>query len=592
MLHSVSLLIQNIGSQENIFAYLVTLPICIINTLPFLTLLFPLSKKQSRIIMVMTIAVDTALIILATSLTHQLIYDIGYDTWMHLAIIQRGIENGLFAGEPYYAGYPNTLHYSIVDVFYMLLSKITGISPLTLWGNLSIMFAPLIFLVCIMWYKELFGDLRLGWLAGLLFMLSISTKWHFATYTRNIAFIFFFLSLLFYFRSAKQKRYILYCGISFGFCIMSHLFTGVMCFTFLIAHIFLTWGVDAIHRKKRLWIEDFKRLLFIPVGGIVASPWLTIFGKQALTHTEISTIHYFLPDWHIQANILGWVFTIYKPNLFFGIYQNILWILASVGFFICLYHIIRGNYKPIHIFLVTAAVIPVLVLLTPFYMTIVHIFGEWMPSRFVKVMSVPPLAALGCGMIIRFLNDLRVNHKMGKSIVVNSSGIILGLIFMATIISFVVKVQITQKDFYTNRYRLLTPLDMCSDDLSSLKDMIRDRVVLTDPITSYFLTYYTSAYVVAIPPAHGSPYINHEARNADVLTIFDPDTDSAKRYELLDKYQVKYVMLNLRAKTENIKLRGVLINMFCSNTVKENFDKQDRFKLIYDLDGLLVYKYE
>jgi hypothetical protein len=564
--------IQNITSQGNIFAYLIILPICVLNTLPFLALLFPLSKTQKRIILITVIGIDTALIAVSASLAHQLIYNLGYDTWMHLTIIQRGVENGLFAGDPYYAGFPNTPHYSIADVFYILLSKITGIAPLMLWGNLSFIFAGLIFLACIWWYKELFEDSRFGWLAGLLFILSISIKWHYATYPRNIAFIFFFLSLLFYFLSVKQNRYILYCGISFGFCIMSHLFTAIMCFTFLITYILLTWGIDAIHRKKRLWLEELKRLAFIPIGCIVASPWLFIFGKQALTHTETSMSHYSLPDWHVETTILGWTFTTYKPKMFFEIFPNILWILAGIGFLICLYYIIRGNYKPVHIFLVSSAIIPVLVLLTPLYLPIVHIFGEWMPSRFIRVMSVPPLAVLSCGTIVYFLTMLRANHKIQRSII-RSFGIILAFIFMIIVIS---PIAIMQKNLYKSREQVLTPLDAWNIDFPTLKGMIKDKVVLTDPDTSYFLTYYTSAYVVAIPPGHGSPYINHEARIAEVSAIFDPNTNPEKRYELLNKYQVEYVMLNLRS---------------IPSTAKEIFDQQKRFKLVYDVDGLIVYRY-
>jgi len=217
--------IQNIRAQGDTFAYLIVLPVCAVNVLPFLSLLFPLSKTQKRIILIAVIIIDTALIAISASLSHQMIYNMGYDTWMHLAIIQRGVENGLFGGDPYYLNFPTTPHYSIVNVLYILLSKITGIAPHLLWGNLSFVFAGLIFLACVWWHKELFEDSISGWFAGLLFILSISIKWHYATYPRNIALIFFFLSLLFYLRSVKN-RYIIYCGISFGFCIMSHLFTG------------------------------------------------------------------------------------------------------------------------------------------------------------------------------------------------------------------------------------------------------------------------------------------------------------------------------------------------------------------------------
>jgi hypothetical protein len=187
-------------------------------------------------------------------------------------------------------------------------------------------------------------------------------------------------------------------------------------------------------------------------------------------------------------------------------------------------------------------------------------------------MSVPPLAVLSCGTIVYFLTMLRANHKIQRSII-RSFGIILAFIFMIIVIS---PIAIMQKNLYKSREQVLTPLDAWNIDFPTLKGMIKDKVVLTDPDTSYFLTYYTSAYVVAIPPGHGSPYINHEARIAEVSAIFDPNTNPEKRYELLNKYQVEYVMLNLRS---------------IPSTAKEIFDQQKRFKLVYDVDGLIVYRY-
>ena len=579
--------IFQIPQSSNTIAYFVTLPICILNVLPFLTFLFPLSKLQKCIMLITIISIDTALIATIAWLTHQEIYNIGYDTWMHLAIIQRGVENGLFTGDPYYLGFPPPPHYSIVHVFYVLLSAISGIAPHILWGNLSFIFVALSFLTCIWWYKELFDDSALGWLAGLLFILSIAIQWHYATFPRNVAFIFFFLGHLFYFRSVrtKQDRYILYSGISIGFCIMTHLFTGVMCFASLITYVLMSLGIDAIHRKTCLWNADLRRLAFIPISLIVSSPWLIIFSKKALTHTEISMSHYSFPARNVETTILGWTFTIYKPNLLWDSYPPLLWILAGVGLLICLYYIIRGSYKPLHVFLVSAVIIPPIVLLTPLYSTIVNIFGAYMPARFSRIMSVPPLAALSIGMILHFLASIRVNHRIQR-LIIRSSGIVLGLIFLVIIISPIV---INQKDLYKGLNQVLTTHYIWDSEFNALKDKFKNKVILTDPWTAYILPYYTDAYTVAMPAANGSPYINHELRLEDMSVMFNPQTDPVKRYELLDKYHVEYVMINLRPKLDNTASVYFLIRDFYPSSIKETFDKQKRFKLIYDVNGLFVY---
>ena len=72
---------------------LFALSICVINVLPFLPLLFPMSsgtdalkpffkafKDQRRIILAVVLCVDAGLIATAAWLTRQHIYNIGYDT--------------------------------------------------------------------------------------------------------------------------------------------------------------------------------------------------------------------------------------------------------------------------------------------------------------------------------------------------------------------------------------------------------------------------------------------------------------------------------------------------------------------------------
>jgi len=203
--------LQILQSQGNVVAYSITLPICALSVVPFLARLFPLFRAQRRVILTVVIVLNTVLILIAGWLTRQHIYNIGYDTWMHLALIQRGVEGGLFTGDPYYPGFPTPPHYSVIDILYILLSKISHVVPHLLWGSFSPIFAALIFLSCIWWYKELLGDPILGWLAGLLFIVSIAGEWHYATYPRNAVLIFFALSHLFYFQSVrtKQDRYIL-----------------------------------------------------------------------------------------------------------------------------------------------------------------------------------------------------------------------------------------------------------------------------------------------------------------------------------------------------------------------------------------------
>lgn len=569
------------------FVCLIIFPICVLNILPFLSRWFPLSQTHKRMLLITIVGIDVALTSLSAYVTRQMIYSIRYDTWMHLAIIRRGIENGLFAGDPFYPNYPPPPHYSLVDVFYIYTSKITGVAPLLLWGHFSFLFVALTFLACVWWHRELFDDAQSGWLAGLLFILSTSSQWHYATYPRNVALIPFFVCLLFYFRSAKRIRYVVPCGIAFGLCIMSHLFTGVMCVTFLVAYLLFARGIDAIHRKQCSWSYELQRCAFIPIGCILASPWLFVFGKEALTHTETSMSHYSLPYSHVAASVFGWTFTVYTPRRMLEVFPTTVWILAGAGFLICLYYVIRGNYRPLHAFLLSSAIVPVLVLLSPLYSPVVRIFGEWMPARFVTLTPVPALAAFACEMAVGALSETGKNQRH-HGWIVRSVGVLLAFAFMVV---FIAPTAVLQVRLYKSQHRIVTPLSAWDNDLSTLAETFKDKVVLTDQMTSYVLPYYTGAYVVAIPPGDGSPYINNDERSADVSAMFDPNTSPLKRHEMLDKYRVEYIMLNLRPRGDDAGARYDSIRSQYLDSCKAIFDQQKMFSVVYDLNGLVVYKY-
>ncbi|HTS17265.1 MAG TPA: hypothetical protein VMP11_06820 [Verrucomicrobiae bacterium] len=574
-------------SQGPRFVCCAIFPICVLNTLPFLSRWFRLSKTHTRILLPTVIGIDAVLAAFCAYATHRVIYSIKYDTWMHLAIIRRGLENGLFAGDPFYPNYPPPPHYSLVDVLYIYASKLTGIAPHLLWAHASFLVVALLFLACVWWHRELFDDSQLGWLGGLLFILSTSAQWHYATYPRNVALIPFFACLVYYFRSANRIWYVVHAGLAFGICVMSHMFTAIMCATFVMVYVLLAGGLDAIHRKHRRWLYDLRRLAFIPIGCILASPWLFVFGREALTHTETSMAHYSLANTHIAARMFGWTFTMYAPGRMLEAFPTIVWVFAGAGLLICLYHMIRGTHKPLHVFLVSTLMVPVVVLLSPLYSPIVRLFGEWMPARFVTVMSVPALAALTWGTATGALPDLG-EKRTGYRLIIRGAGLLLVFTFMVVVIG---PVAIMQSQLYETQNLVSRPLSTWDNDIPMLEGMFKDKVVLTDPMTSYAMPYYTGAYVVAIPLGHGSPYIDHESRIADVTTMFDPNTSPAKRYEMLHKYHVDYIVLNLRPQGDNAGSQNDWVRNRYLDSCKAMFGGQNAFRMVYDVNGLVVYQY-
>jgi hypothetical protein len=277
---------------------------------------------------------------------------------------------------------------------------------------------------------------------------------------------------------------------------------------------------------------------------------------------------------------------IYRPGRFLETFPNAVWILSGIGFLICVVRMIRGSYKPMDVFLVSSALIPPLVLLTPLYAPMVRVFCEWMPSRFVTVMPVPALAALTCGRIGGWLSAMRERGRV-RGAMSGGIGVILGVAFMVVVIG---PVAIMQARLYEARDKVVTPLAMWGSGDAALRGMLKDKVVLTDATTAYCLAYYAGAYAVAIPAGHGSPYINHEARNADVAAMFDLRTSAAERNELLRKYHVDYVLLNFRGRRGEAAARGEGVSKEYIDSCKAMFGGEKGFDLVYDVDGLIVYR--
>ncbi len=525
-----------------------------------------------------------AIVTCAAFASRKLIYNIGYDTWMHLSLIQNGIEKGLFPGEPYYAHLSTPPHYSLVDIIHSALSFIFGIRPHILWGIASPFLLAMIGIATFYWVKELTQDAKIGLVAMIFALFAASITWHYATYPRNTAIIFYAYAHLFYFRCLRNRRIrdAILSGVFFGLCIMTHLFTGVACLLSLLSYVVIKFVVDVASKRSLRQFISYAQFIYIPVGFVVASPWLILYTHQFFTRESSSPAHYqMLHQDNLLATIGGTKLFSFKRELFFDSYHNLLWILAAIGLLICLYKIIKNNSEDFHVFLIATAITPMLILLTPLYMVSTKIFGAWMTPRFMQILPVPILAALAIRGILTTLT--KDPFRILKTIA--AAGALLG-VFVILFIPVVAQ----QMDLHRQQNGVLTPLDGWDADFDEMKEMIKGKVVLSDIWTSYFLPYYTGAYVVAIPAAHGSPFVDQEKRTADIALALNPATSFSTVMELLKKYEVEYLLLNLRPKLNPNFSKYSLIASQYPGDVLEIFSNNPLMQLVYQNDGVWLYQ--
>jgi hypothetical protein len=117
-------------------------------------------------------------------------------------------------------------------------------------------------------------------------------------------------------------------------------------------------------------------------------------------------------------------------------------------------------------------------------------------------------------------------------------------------------------------------------------------VVLSDPVTSYWLSAATDLRVVAVLGQHGAPndaYAMDRLKNCrDVLS---PYSLRSHAVEACDRYGVAYVVLNGRLRTNP--------NDFLVNWDRDLFDMtrkkldpvEERFRVVFEANDIVVYRY-
>jgi hypothetical protein len=116
-------------------------------------------------------------------------------------------------------------------------------------------------------------------------------------------------------------------------------------------------------------------------------------------------------------------------------------------------------------------------------------------------------------------------------------------------------------------------------------------VVLSDPVTSYWLSAYTHAKVVTVLHQHATPLDPHVfERVADVRNALSPWTSQSEALGIAQKYAVDYVLLDGASQRP---VRDFMAEWFPQTVsmLEEKFELDKRtYELVYDQDGYRMFR--
>lgn len=475
----------------------------------------------------------------AAFLTRALIFAHTYDTWMHLALIRRTLEGGLFPGDPYYPGHSTLPHYSIVHILYGAVAHLARIRPHQIWEYAS---GPLVVIYALFFYRwaaELTGNRRAAFLAAVFKIGSGAIAWHYATYPYRVALVFYVITLFFYFRGLRNpaRKAVWLAGISAGICLLVHLFIGICCLISIVSYGLVQTLYDRWVARERGTVSGL--FSFLPVGLLVASPWLFVNGYERIVRRSVESAAYTVMPGHEQRffTMGEWVLRSFRIEYFLQPYHGLLWAAAAIGLLGCIAAALRRSAQDRHLFLVANAAVPTVLLITPLYMLAAEAFSASVIPRFMVMFPVSILAALAIDGLLQKAGEYLPRSLPGKMLRFVFLFLFLFLFFLP-----VFRTQFRVHDL-TNRVPMPHTWEQAAQELET---HINGKVVLSDTWTSYFLPYWTGAYVAAVPGGHGSPYIDHASRKTDVDRVLNPATPLSAVREICETYGADYILVNLR----------------------------------------------
>ena len=475
------------------------------------------------------LAVAAAALAWASWKSRTLLLSLGGGSWAHLAAIRRTLEHGWFPGDAFYAGQATPPDYSLAHVAFALASRLTGIAPHELWTHSAPWLVLLAIAASFAWFRALARDERVAaaGAATVLLVQAPDPSWWRMPDPRALALVPFAGCLLLWVRGAGRDRLApaIGAGVALGACFDVHVPTGAVCA--------LSVGCLALASGAGL-----RRLLVTwGVGLLVAAPWIANFVERFLARDALRLEFFdrFPEAWALELDAV--TLRAVRFDALSAALPPPLWVPALAGLGICVWRwrAGRASLAERHALVTTLAAAGLL--LTPLYGVWLEI-GRASPARPVLALLLPLLVGLGVAGAFDAIGAARVGRGVRALALV-------ALAFALAATALATRRHVER--FAETASRLLGPtLPLGGWDLAEqlARTGPTPRVVLSDPGTSLAWPYRVGSFVVDIPAASGSPFVDDRSRYLDVRHFFDPRAPLEDLEAILDRYAVDAVAID------------------------------------------------
>ncbi|MBW2401082.1 MAG: glycosyltransferase family 39 protein [Deltaproteobacteria bacterium] len=455
-----------------------------------------------------------------------------FDTWMHLTIVRRVVENGPFPPDPFYAGHSAAPLVSVIHHVYAAAAWLTElpIGQLWFWGIPLV--AALTAAAAYFFHRELLGDSTAAFFAAMFYLVSRYFEWPTANYPRVVAPTFLLLSLALMLRGLRldSRRLFVMAGLALGLAIAAHPIAGLMSAMVVGGVLLGEWLLEWRSGRGR----SFTPLLLAVAGGaaIAAGPWIVCDFVALLNKGETAPL---LQNAEGVAEDLAFFLKRDMQRILRagahtgdqGIRWVVLWGLPVLAGIARLFTVSCARRIRVY---VTAAVAVVLVVmwspLTPFFL-------EWFTpryaARFIYALPIPALAGFGLAWMSRY--------RIGSG----------PRLAAAAVFSLYAALLLRSMDPRTAPE--LAPLSekLTRPELEKIEPLIRDRVVLAARSIAYELPYFTGAFVTWNPQGHSNPWAWDRERIHGSLRILKGKSTPNTIRAFCDLNDVEFALLPIDA---------------------------------------------
>jgi len=525
-----------------------------------------------------------------------------FDTWVHLTLINETINSGVFPSDPFFQNQPNVSNYSMIHTLCAELYYFVEVPPHLLLISISSLAVLLQIIFAFIWIRYLLDNEKLALLAVAIYVISLGSffgsTFHFLWYPFSMGLAVSNLTFLFMLRSLKEDRlkFAFISALFFSITIMFHLVVGAFIFIAIIGFLFFSKIIKGKSQKR----ISYYLLIILTVGIVFSLFWLGWILPQYFIETQSNSnlLNYGISR---SKNVFKWTFRyihiaqfkIVSPQYsFFNVFnKNLVLIgLIIVGFYKFLQNVDANKATEREIYLLSNAIIPVVLSFTPPLFSFLDILLKGYAIRILIIFPQLAFAAIGlewiCSVSFRKFSYDKFRPFKGLSKEIYLFLLIFLIIGISSLSKYV---------YYVNKEAEQKSLPMIfawEDDFTWLKTQSdRKDVILSDPWTSYYIPYFVERKIVAMLPEH-SPTFSIDDRVSDALLALDMSTPLDETLAILKKYNVSFILLNLRPIIDDTysAYKPYMEQYYTSNEPSKFAKASKFFTEIYYVNGVWIYE--